>query len=164
ELADQEFSSLRMGHESVEKVIEASTDSALRTATIDRVTLDEFLSRSEIVAPIVQMATTAGFTVDKGSDEQSVTNLARACSHARLATIENLEHALREIEPMEGQFFAKAFQNVGTPVWRASASFCVLLAVILAYTDAFSVETLSAYGWDESIAELVIQAAKEAKR
>jgi len=159
ELADQEFASLRKAHQKLEKSMARASDESIAEATIDRVSLAEFMSRSETVSTLVAAGKSGGFTIKPERDERALETLAWACSRAELETVADLERSLAGVEALQQRFFEKAFQNSGFRTWKGNDSFMCVLALVLAHSDRFTEASLVESGWEKDNAKAVVGAA-----
>src|SRR5262249_17258844 len=134
--------------------------------TIDRLSLKEFMERSGLPDVIVKSGLAAGFLnpppklyIDPSEfrSRDDLGDLAEFCAVANLKTVDDLEDALNRVLSESENFFQRLVSKNRT--WWAETPFLIELLIILANPKSFSADLLkSAFNWDESIAQLVMQA------
>jgi putative GTP pyrophosphokinase len=171
ELADEEFASLNAAHKHLVKELSDASPTAFAGNPIDRLSIKEYLERSDLPARIAKIAYGAGFSdaseMDgppdelelKPSDEAS--QLVAMCTAANLKTVQELDDTLTRLLSRSKEIFKRLIADNEGKNWFGNPTFFIKLLVIFAFPESFSTDQLeSDLDWDYEIAELVIHAAQ----
>lgn len=165
ELADEEFVGIRNEAASISMITKAELKKDPNAVVLDAQSLSHFLSESPEFKRLHKEAEQLGFMFgsptfesdyddDAKDDEKTLGIVVEQCHLLGIGLVRDLKHTLK--------FDAKPYlKAVMDGEWWISDAFLVLLLLIKAHPEAFSVSKLTAEGWATSVAEKVIKVASE---
>ena len=161
ELADEQFLSLRKDHKKLEESVSGTSDTGLDALKVDRISILEFLARSDLAHCIRDSANQAGFTVKTMLWDDYTPRVAQLCEHLGITTIGEMRHALEQVMPLHKEFFEQARRLAHGP-WAADVPFLVLILLVASRRDQLNVDVLVRQGgWSEVTADTLLAAVKK---
>lgn len=163
ELADDEFLSLRHEHDQLTKTVGKSTDEVLNQTKIDRVSVLEFLSRSEIPKLLYTTAESIGYNLIGGISDIFISEITSICDLIGFSTVADLEKALNKVMPMHNKFLSDAFKYRNRN-WTVNEGFLFELILILSSAERIDTNFMTNLGWSQDVASSVLKAAHTARK
>jgi len=158
ELADEQFLSLRKDHRKLAESVSSTSDRGLDALKIDRISILEFLARSDLAHCIRDSANQAGFTLKTMLWDDYTPRVAQLCEHLGITTIGEMRYALEQVMPLHKEFFEQAKKLAPEP-WAADVLFLVLILLVASGRDQLNVDVLvSLGGWSERAAGTIVTA------
>ncbi|MCY9549805.1 GTP pyrophosphokinase [Lysinibacillus xylanilyticus] len=168
ELADEEFMDVKKKNSAIiAKVKSSSKGDGLEFFGLNLLTITEYIQNSSDVKILVENATKVGFEMDHepfNIDEEnkdSALQLILLCKLFGIKTIGQLDSIIKDNLSESSGVFRNIYYGSG---WIITNYYAVIFLLIHIYIQSIEILTLVEMGWDEGIAERVIEQLREYKK
>lgn len=162
ELADQEFCTLRKERRVLSHRAARDIERGVADIELNSVTLAEFVTQSDVVGDIVQIASEVGYDVVARENDGYVSDAVTQLLDAGIRTTHGLSASLESARKLCREYLKKQFDASG-PRWRASPSFLLVLLLLPQFGELLTVDYLESQGWGGGVAERVINVVNAAE-
>ncbi|OWA33497.1 hypothetical protein B9G55_22845 [Saccharibacillus sp. O16] len=165
EIADEQFLEIKKQH-SILSSNAYNIDQNLNSIEINIHTLEKYMTESDQVSELHQIAEEIGFLFDERyrieeEEEELDSKLINYCEFVGINSIGELDNFLKKSSTEMYSFLSKQLENSSTGTWYVRDEFLICLLLIGFYHEDFDVNLLIKLGWHELNAERVLNVAKE---